>query len=375
MSTLSPSRKPRSTRPRAGPLKDLPLDQFPPTDPNVNSASPFKSPHKRPLSPGVPSLYSPTKRRILNEEGIFSPDRMLKSPVSSSGLGRFATSHFDSLLAGPGSPAKKLDFGVPKNRDQHSLDSAFASSSISRLAPDEEKDTPATPSRDATTSTLAPSPEFTSKKPRSTSKSASQRPPPTQLDNSRATPPVSQPSSSYIPLMIPRELLPLPDRHSIHYPGFDIHTDTHIPLLRAGSSDLSSEGLSDSERDKESCKENLPPRRKSKKAVTAPATAEFSMTKAALLLSPGAKQRDAERLGKAKSTPTSPRKRIIEEKEGEMTPRQSRVGMAGIGYAYPPVPLFPGTPGRTPGGSVASRRERKRLLEMEVDEAEGDEEL
>ncbi|KAF8268205.1 hypothetical protein EI94DRAFT_1700432 [Lactarius quietus] len=30
--------------------------------------------------------------------------------------------------------------------------------------------------------------------------------------------------------MVPREMPPLPDRRSVHYPGFDMHWDTHIAL-------------------------------------------------------------------------------------------------------------------------------------------------
>ena len=30
--------------------------------------------------------------------------------------------------------------------------------------------------------------------------------------------------------MIPREMPPRPDRRSVHYPGFDVHQDTHVAL-------------------------------------------------------------------------------------------------------------------------------------------------
>ena len=30
--------------------------------------------------------------------------------------------------------------------------------------------------------------------------------------------------------MVPREMPPLADRRSVHYPGFDVHQDTHIAL-------------------------------------------------------------------------------------------------------------------------------------------------
>ncbi|KAJ6560910.1 hypothetical protein B0H10DRAFT_1160455 [Mycena sp. CBHHK59/15] len=52
---------------RPGALKDLPLYLFLPPNPSLPPR-----PNKRAHSPGVPSLFSPTKRSILAEEGIIS---------------------------------------------------------------------------------------------------------------------------------------------------------------------------------------------------------------------------------------------------------------------------------------------------------------
>lgn len=67
---------------------------------------------KRPLSP---TIYSPAKRRILNEEGIFTPIVKPRGTLSSCASGRAASSYFHQLLQGPDSPVKKLDFGPAKS--------------------------------------------------------------------------------------------------------------------------------------------------------------------------------------------------------------------------------------------------------------------
>ena len=66
---------------RPGPLQELPLERFIPTHPYTPSKSDRS--HKRPLSPGGPNSYSPTKRRILNSEGIFASEKSCKTFMSS----------------------------------------------------------------------------------------------------------------------------------------------------------------------------------------------------------------------------------------------------------------------------------------------------
>src|ERR1700761_3503644 len=87
---------------RPGPLKELPLDSFLSPDPNLP-----QRPNKRSHSPS-PSLFSPTKRRILAEEPIIvgggsvrSPARLRALPVSRD--------------RGSESPVKKHDGGPHKN--------------------------------------------------------------------------------------------------------------------------------------------------------------------------------------------------------------------------------------------------------------------
>jgi hypothetical protein len=95
------------------PLTDLPLDRFLPSKPN-STISPLKPSSKRTLSPTTPSLYSPTKRRILTQEGVFSPEKSLKAPIATRARASISTSRMGDVLRGPSSPARKLDFGTPK---------------------------------------------------------------------------------------------------------------------------------------------------------------------------------------------------------------------------------------------------------------------
>ena len=79
--------------------------------------------HKRPLSPGTPNLFSPTKRRILAQEGVFSPEKTIKSSIVPSN--RVFVIHDRSL-------ARRLDFGqLPANdcavaSTSHLLEDCFA---------------------------------------------------------------------------------------------------------------------------------------------------------------------------------------------------------------------------------------------------------
>lgn len=97
-----------SMAPRPGPLRDLPLERFVDLPFPSVPATPRRA-HKRPLSPGTPNLFSPTKKRILAQEGIFSPEKTVKSSIVPSD--RTLIVH-DFLRH---SPARKLDFGqVPQ---------------------------------------------------------------------------------------------------------------------------------------------------------------------------------------------------------------------------------------------------------------------
>ncbi|KAG6877244.1 hypothetical protein C0992_010470 [Termitomyces sp. T32_za158] len=222
----------QTTMDRPGPLKDLPLDHFLPDNPNLS--------RKRPLS-SVPVLVSPAKRRILNEEGIYSPrSHLVRRNV------------FSDVLAGPSSPAKRLDFGPPKQSPE--------SSRFKNL-------------HDCFT----------------------------------------QPSDSFVP---PRKTSPKTELQSIHYPGFHVYYDPQLP----SSADETSCLPASSDKDKGvAVKENIPPRRRTRKAATAPP----EESKAQLLTTP-AKRRVSERL-KAKTTPATPKKSLTGDRMQHDSPTPRRM--------------------------------------------------
>ena len=203
----TPTAYPHHTMPpRPGPLRDLPLERFV----DVPFASVPTTPrrtHKRPLSPGTPNLFSPTKRRILAQEGVFSPEKTIKSSIAPSD--RALVIH-DVLRQ---SPAVKLDFGhSPRNKV----------ASTSHLSQELTR-----PSR--------------------------------RHDHRHLSLPIPNASSS--------RLLSIPSLSSnpltnIHYPGFDVWVDCDLSLSSL-SSQPSSNDPYDSDEDKENSlddKENLHPR-------------------------------------------------------------------------------------------------------------------
>ncbi|KAF9491363.1 hypothetical protein BDN71DRAFT_1364385, partial [Pleurotus eryngii] len=185
----------------SGPLQELPLEQFLPNSSKVRS-------NKRPLSPGAPNLFSPTKRRLLEEEGIFTPEKTTKSPFFASRGG--TPSYFSAVLCGPESPARKLDFSPSKRTNQG------GSSKVAK----EEAPSYTSPSV-ATTSTIileasshsnhisaTPFEEFTDDESSDF-----------EFDSSEVR------GQSRAPNMIPREMPLPPDPQSQHYPGFIIYQD------------------------------------------------------------------------------------------------------------------------------------------------------
>ena len=251
---------------RPGPLQEWPLEHYTSTPAQASALSPFKSlatkAKKRPHSPSV-SHYSPAKRRILGEEGIFIPETSMKSPLSPMKTPRMGAPRFSGLLAGPGSPARVLDFGLPKTV---------------AADPDKRLRTPAGMdmmmcSPAPSSSTLAPSPEL--KGSGSTRGSAASR---LRSHSKQAGSPTPTKRSTAASLLvrgaIPRDLPAQAPPDSIHYPGFYVHQD---PVLFPDNilpfCSFDSESETEDESDKMTQKENLAPRRKTKKLIPAiPAT-------------------------------------------------------------------------------------------------------
>jgi len=198
--------------PRPGPLRDLPLELFTGVPPTPVPTTPRRT-QKRPLSPGTPNLFSPTKRRILAQEGVFSPEKTVKSSIVLSG--RASVIHD----APTESPALKLDFGRSPRGDSKVA-------STSRL------------SEDCFTG-------LTSGRSRSSRRH----------DRDHSSLPIPNAPSSQLPSIPPS----LPDPQTdIHYPGFDVWVDRDLApssLEDSRASDEDKENLHDD-------KENVHPKTK-----------------------------------------------------------------------------------------------------------------
>ncbi|KAG1892253.1 hypothetical protein F4604DRAFT_1912980 [Suillus subluteus] len=219
---------------RTGPLQDLPLAHFLASGANSVPTNAAK-PAKRPLSPSKSTIFSPAKRRILHSEGILLPGEASLSslqhhiPYFGSDVG---TSHDSSITLT--SPAQRAGATQGSSRDRR------------------------TPRR--------PSPKLI----RSTNASGDDSASALSLRRSSRLQSSQRGAAS---MAILREM-PLPhDRRSVHYPGFDTYQDTHIfltPSRRTSpSSDDEDSWPSSSEEvlsEREITKENIPPRKKAKKA-------------------------------------------------------------------------------------------------------------
>ncbi|KAJ7639016.1 hypothetical protein FB45DRAFT_904492 [Roridomyces roridus] len=156
----------RSSKQRV-PLRELPLERFLPPDPNLPTR-----PNKRVYSPGGPIPFSPTKRRILAEEGIIVSSGDITKPARIRAL----------PVNRDGTPAKKVDFGP-------------------RSPPSASQPYPARVTRSQTKS-----------------------------DASKGTSlsPTPAPRVVTTVIKVPRELPPPVDPQSIHYPGFVVYQDPYI---------------------------------------------------------------------------------------------------------------------------------------------------
>jgi hypothetical protein len=211
-------------------LVDLPLDPLlhPVSDnPNLPITS---TRSKRSRSPSLAhSIFSPAKRRILEQEGLFPPSHSRPYPSTTThslrprrrtilhGLdGSTPTSNIDTLQSKLAHPHPSL---VPVSlREQKRISPRLSASPQSHSPP-----APATPTR-------------TSPRRRTCS----------QTTTTTAT-------------MIPREMPPSPDRRSAHYPGFDVHLDTHIALPCTRSKARAKEEAARVQESGDATKENVRP--------------------------------------------------------------------------------------------------------------------
>ncbi|KAH8118621.1 hypothetical protein DFH11DRAFT_689858 [Phellopilus nigrolimitatus] len=314
---------------RPGPLQDLPLACFLTLDTNLPyvRASPFKSASKRPRSPSA--LMSPTKRRILREEGLLAS--FPAGPREKDSPARTRIS--DQSTSGVLSPGRRLDFGAPSIRS--SASTRDLNDEVDPFSDPQVR----SPSVVATPRKLASSPEFSAPP-----KSSSRRP---TVSMNRGS---GKFRCSADPILISRELPPSPNRQCSHYPGFDVHYDSYIELPSIASR-ISADSSSDT--DKEGSKENFPPRKKAKKTASVPAEVGSSLLH----------KKSNDKL-RASSFPTT---------SYHGSPRYtSGIPNTHVMLGMSMMASYELTPGRTPQ-SGKDMLARKRQLEWEVDDVCSDE--
>ncbi|KAI4523721.1 hypothetical protein K525DRAFT_365821 [Schizophyllum commune Loenen D] len=422
---------------RRAPLREMPLDLFVAPQPrpiktNIFGASPSSRPNKRPHSPGDVGMYSPAKRRILEVEGIISPQKMkspssaAKSPFSSAyrNLYSAATAKFADALVGPDSPAKKLDFSMACEEDEEGRSTTSRSgmrtpkASPARLAPSPKLKL-AAPSREMKLS-RASSPDdcemtdyFASPGPRP-NLFASRGPSPDSASGHHPLASV-QVDLDFAPLPSPANIRHIPrvppppiDATSTHYPGFQIHLDAFEVVIEeqeGGSTRQGVQGASTRDGEREETedtraqsveKENVPaPRRANLKES---ANLKRSSTDpipelTALLFSPEGKKSVLSVPDRASSLP-SMRGRNGNSMLGSPAKKGSSLpGMRGSSLGSParakasdkrregsPTPKacsklareVRASPSREARASPAQRKERRQMLEDEVDAMEED---
>jgi hypothetical protein len=219
---------------RTGPLQDLPLAHFIASGPNPILTIP--KPAKRPLSPSKSTVFSPAKRRILHSEGILLPGEASLSSLQ------------------PHSPYSGSDVGASHNSSISPAQRAGATQGSSR-----DRRIPKRPSPKLIRSNNVSGGDSAS----ALSLRRSSR-----LHSSRHS---AEPGAASMAIL--REMPPPHDRQSVHYPGFDTYQDTHMFLTpsrqTSPSSDNEDSWPSSSEEalsEREITKENIPPRKKAKKA-------------------------------------------------------------------------------------------------------------
>ncbi|KAH9966003.1 hypothetical protein BC827DRAFT_1181486 [Russula dissimulans] len=231
-------------------LVDLPLERFlQPTSDNINLPTP-RTGSKRSRSPSFPSsIFTPAKRRILEQEGLFPPPQSRPYPNASthpphprrtdlfnafdSPKGALGTSSLaaaglsDDTLPLP--PCHPHALVPPLPCESRRISPRLSTSPRSKSPNGSPNDaTPRgrtrTSPRKTRSQTLTPT--------HAASSSQRVRPTPTSMTTHTSMSPTATPSPTTprTITLIPREMPPPPDRRSVHYPGFDVHQDTHLAL-------------------------------------------------------------------------------------------------------------------------------------------------
>lgn len=207
-------------------LVELPPERFlqPVFSDDVNLPTP-RTGSKRSRSPSLArSIFSPAKRRILEQEGLFPPAQ--SHPSSSTVPHSIRSPHgaflhaFDNSKRPVGtSPVGLGDILPSPPGDPDGL--ILSPARVSRRVSPRFSSSPQPKSLPAPTTPTRTSPR----------KTRSQSSPTSTTPKAPSNTPSSPMSATATKLtMVPREMPPRPDRRSVHYPGFDVHQDTHVAL-------------------------------------------------------------------------------------------------------------------------------------------------
>lgn len=257
---------------RRAPLEPLPLSYILPLDNILSHTSTIPKPTtKRPRSPSL--LLSPTKRRILRQEGVLSTSESRTRPRQSRRIHDYGT-----VTVGPENSPTLSTIGHESVLTQPMDIDLFQRGQQ-------------TPVEGSKVRLITPS--------RSPSKIPHILP---EHLRDRDTAP------NYILSLVPRGPPPVPDRQSLHYPGFDVHYDTHVSLP-SGSSSLE-DVTSNLNTDKEGMKENILIQKKSRKLSTLSTDTYTAM--------------ETSRIPSSKSSPCRPTPRKVTISQVSKTPSSYR---------------------------------------------------
>lgn len=208
-------------------LVDLPTESFlQPVFSDDRNLLNTRTGSKRSRSPSLArSIFSPAKRRILEQEGLFPP---AQSHPSSSTIPRSTRSPhgaFSHVFDNPKRPMGTFPAGLGDVLPSPPAAVVLPPPRVSRRVSPRLSSTPQPKSLPAPTTPTRTSPRKTRSQtsPTSTTPIA-----PSQRAGHTSTP--SSPTSATKLTMVPREMPPRPDRRSVHYPGFDVHQDTYVAL-------------------------------------------------------------------------------------------------------------------------------------------------
>ncbi|KAI9466955.1 hypothetical protein BJY52DRAFT_1235488 [Lactarius psammicola] len=171
---------------------------------------------KRSRSPSLAhSIFSPAKRRILEQEGLILTSRSrLRAGTSTHSLSHALLHAPDNPKQPPAPSLAKGDTPLPIPVYPDPLDLP----------------SPREPKRSSPRLSTSPNSKSCSSATTTPTRSSPRKAHPQTTTTAGSSSNSSGSSRHVRHTMVPREMPPPPDRRSVHYPGFDVHQDTHIAL-------------------------------------------------------------------------------------------------------------------------------------------------